>query len=85
MLVTISYGSGMTVIFDPLTDTYVPVSDLNALPSIGQGAYLGGCVLVDGRVVFAPYYGRDLVSWQPGLGAAYRRDIALAGFWNRRP
>lgn len=72
-------------IWDPAADTYAAVPDLNGVSAIGQAAYLGGCVLVDGRVVFAPYYGRHLVSWEPGLGASYGRDIALAAFWNHRP
>jgi hypothetical protein len=72
-------------LWDPVTDTYTSVSDLNALPAIGQGAYLGGCVLPDGRVVFAPWYSRHLVVWEPGLGVAYGRDVALAAFWNHRP
>ena len=72
-------------VWDPVTDTYAMVAELAALAAVGQGAYLGGCVLVDGRVVFAPYYGRNLVMWEPGLGAAYGRDIALAAFWNHRP
>ena len=63
----------------------MPAPELSSQPALVQGAYLGGCVLVDGRVVFAPYYGRNLVSWAPGLGAAYGRDIALAAFWNHRP
>ncbi len=62
-------------VWDPATDTYTPVPDLNALPSIGQGAYLGGCVLVDGRVVFAPYYGA-----QPGGVGAWVGGGVWAGY-----
>jgi len=72
-------------IWDPATDVYLDVPELSTQTALGPGAYLGGCVLVDGRVVFAPYYGRNLVSWDPGLGATYGRDIALAAFWNHRP
>jgi hypothetical protein len=72
-------------LWEPAADTYAQVAELAALPSVVQGAYLGGCVLADGRVVFTPYYARDLVVWEPGLGASYGRDVALAGFWNRRP
>ena len=72
-------------IWDPEMDTYATVPELAALPAVGQGAYLGGCVLGEGRVVFTPYYARHLVVWEPGLGATYGRDIALAAFWNRRP
>ncbi len=60
----------------------VLLADGRALPAVGPGAYLGGCVLPDGRVVFTPYYARHLVVWEPGLGAAYGRDVALAAFWN---
>lgn len=62
-----------------------PAAELAALPALGQGAYQGGCVLPDGRVVFTPWLSRHLVMWEPGLGAAYGRDVALAGFWNHRP
>ena len=72
-------------IWDPVADTYVSAPELAALPAVGQGAYQGGCVLPDGRVVFTPWYSRHLVVWEPGLRAACGRDIALAGFWNRRP
>ncbi len=72
-------------IWDPATGTYAAPTELVTLPAAGQGAYLGGCVLPDGRVVFTPWYSRHLVVWDPGLGAAYGRDIALAAFWNHRP
>ena len=72
-------------IWDPATDTYASAPELAALPATGQGAYQGGCVLPDGRVVFTPYYSRHLVVWEPGLGATYGRDVALAAFWNHRP
>ncbi|MFN8469498.1 MAG: hypothetical protein U0X20_28345 [Caldilineaceae bacterium] len=39
----------------------------------------------DGRVVFTHWYSQRLVVWEPGLGASYGRDVALAAFWNRRP
>ena len=64
---------------------YGPVAELAALPAVGQGTYQGGCVLPDGRVVFTSWYSRHLVVWEPGLGATYGRDIALAAFWNHRP
>ena len=41
-------------IWDPATDTYTLAPELAGVPTIGQGAYLGGCGLGDGRVVFAP-------------------------------
>ena len=72
-------------IWDPATDTYTLAPELAGVGRIGQGAYLGGCVLADGRVVFTPWYSRHLVVWEPGLGAAYGRDVALAAFWNHRP
>ncbi|MFN8463957.1 MAG: hypothetical protein U0X20_00340 [Caldilineaceae bacterium] len=72
-------------IWDPAADTYVPVPEFVPVPPIGQAAYQGGCVLPDGRVVFTPWSSRHLVVWEPGLDASYGRDVALAGFWNRRP
>jgi hypothetical protein len=72
-------------IWDPATDTYVAPPELSTVPALALGAYLGGCVIGDGRVVFTPWYSRHLVVWEPGLGAVYGRDIALAAFWNRRP
>jgi hypothetical protein len=59
--------------------------ELADVPAIRLGAYLGGCVLPDGRVVFTPWFSRHLVVWEPGLGASNGRDIALAGFWNHWP
>ncbi len=38
-------------IWDPATDTYTLAPELAAVAGIGQGAYLGGCVLPDGHVV----------------------------------
>jgi hypothetical protein len=72
-------------IWDPATDTYAAAPGPADVPALGLGAYLGGCVLPDGRVVFTPWYSRHLVVWEPGLGAAYGRDVALAAFWNRWP
>ena len=72
-------------IWDPEEDTYVPVADFVTPPAIGQAAYVGGCALPDGRVVFTPYLSRHLVVWEPGLGACFGRDVALSGFWNRWP
>lgn len=72
-------------IWDAEVDTYGAAPELVGVPAIGQGAYAGGCVLGDGRVVFAPYYSRHLVVWEPGLGACFGRDVALSGFWNRWP
>ena len=72
-------------IWDPATDMYTAAPELATVPALALGAYLGGCVLPDGRVVFTPWYSRKLVVWEPGLGAAFGRDIALAAFWNHRP
>ncbi len=72
-------------IWDPATDTYTALPKMLEIPPEGQDWYRGGCVLPDGRVVFAPWCGRNLVVWDPGLGAAYGRDIALAAFWNHQP
>ena len=72
-------------IWDPATDAYTAAPELAEVPAIGLGAYLGGCVIPDGRMVFTPWYSRHLVVGKPGLGVSYGRDIALAGFWNRRP
>ena len=72
-------------IWEPATDTYTPAPELASVPALGLGAYLGGCVLPDGRVVFTPWYSRHLVVWEPGLGASFGRDVVLSGFWNRRP
>jgi hypothetical protein len=65
-------------IWDPAMDTYTPAPELSSLPAAGQGAYMGGCVLADGRVVFVPWYGRDLVVWEPGLGQR------MGGMWRWR-
>ena len=77
-------AEGNCRLWDAETDSYAPVAELAALVAVGQGAYLGGCVLPNGRVVFTPYYSRHLVMWDPELGVAYGRDIALAAFWNHR-
>ena len=61
------------------TNTYAPVAELLAMPRIGELSYAGGVGLPDGRVVFCPRKARDLVVWDPGLGVAFGRDIALAG------
>ena len=49
---------------------------------LGWGRTWVGACSPDGRVVFTPWYSRHLVVWEPGLGAAYGRDVALAAFWN---
>ena len=72
-------------IWEPASDTYTPAPELATVPALGLGAYLGGCVIPDGRVVFTPWYSRCLVVWEPGLGASFGRDIALSGFWNHQP
>jgi hypothetical protein len=36
-------------------------------------------------LVLCPYDSRNLVVWDPGLGVAFGRDVALSGFWNHRP
>jgi hypothetical protein len=72
-------------IWEPAADVYTPAPELATVPALGLGAYLGGCVIPDGRVVLTPWYSRHLVVWEPGLGAAYGRDVALAGFWNHWP
>jgi hypothetical protein len=72
-------------IFDPGDGSYDLAPELSSLAAAGLGMYAGGCVLPNGRVVFVPWYARHLVVWEPGLGAAYGRDIALAAFWNHRP
>ncbi|MFN8464556.1 MAG: hypothetical protein U0X20_03360 [Caldilineaceae bacterium] len=72
-------------IWNPATDTYTPAPELATVPASALGAYLSGCVLPDGRVVFTPWYSRHLVVWEPGLGASFGRDSALSGFWNHWP
>ena len=49
--------------------------ELAALAAVGQGAYLGGCVLPDGRVVFAP-----CVWPQPGGVGAWAGGGVWAGY-----
>ncbi len=72
-------------IYNPATNTYGVPSALAAVAPAAQGVFAGGAVLQDGRVVFNPWFARDLVVWEPGLGVAFGRDVALSGFWNHRP
>ena len=72
-------------IFDPATGKYAQAPELAAVAPAEIQAYGGGAVLPDGRVVLCPYECRNLVVWDPGLGVAFGRDVALSGFWNHQP
>jgi hypothetical protein len=73
-------------IFDPAAGTYAQAPVLGAADeAYPTGNFWGGTVLPDGRVVLCPYDSRNLLVWDPGLGVAFGRDVALSGFWNHRP
>lgn len=77
VLLVLGYGEGKTVVFDPLTDS----CSVTTPASHPGGYHCGGALLAGGRVLLGQ--NGDLVDcriWDPGLGAAYGRDIALSGF-----